>query len=152
VYSSPFSRFIGEAFKERSFSKKNKKRKVIKKQVDDPGGPGSLAARKNKKQYRVQKKRKRRRTERREVLCRRLQERRLYDEMVVKACLLGQIKVPCKKKLRESIRNRVEPNSMTIIRVSSGLVHLAAEMYREMTHMETVEIPAEFSTRPLFVT
>jgi len=85
----------------------------------------SLAARKNKKQYRVQKKRERRRTERREVLRRWLQERPHYNELVMKACLLGQIKVPCKKKLRESIRNRVEPNSMTIIKVSSGLVHLA---------------------------
>jgi hypothetical protein len=131
VYSSPFS-------------KKNKKGNVIKKEVDDPRGQVSLAARKNKKQYRVQKKRKRRRTERGEVLRRRLQERPHYNELVVKVCLFGQIKVLCKKKLRKSIRNRVEPSSMTIIKVSSGLMDLAKEMYREVTYMETVELPDEF--------
>jgi len=55
--------YITEGFKERSSSKKTK-RKAMEKHVHDPGGPGSQAARKNKKQCRVQKKRKRRRTER----------------------------------------------------------------------------------------
>jgi hypothetical protein len=33
---------------------------------------------------------------------------------------------------------------MTVINASSGLMHLASEMYRDVKHMETVEIPDEF--------
>ena len=33
---------------------------------------------------------------------------------------------------------------MTVINASSGLMHLAKEMYRDVKHMETVEIPDEF--------
>jgi len=43
-----------------------------------------------------------------EALRRRLQERRQYDEMVVKTCLLGHIKDPCKEKLRDAIEKRVD--------------------------------------------
>jgi len=43
-----------------------------------------------------------------EALRRRQQERRLYNAMVVKACLRKHTKDPYKEKLRDAIRNRVE--------------------------------------------
>jgi len=48
VYSIGFLQSIKEAFKKRSFSDKNKKRKVMEKQVDDPGVPMSPGSRKNR--------------------------------------------------------------------------------------------------------
>jgi len=79
-----------------------------------------------------------------EALRRRRQGRRLYDEMVVKTFLLGHIKHPFKEKLRDAIRKRVDSYSKSIVKTSSGLMHLAREMYRDVAHMETVEIPDEF--------
>ena len=64
--------------------------------------------------------------------------------MVVKACLLTHLKDPYKEKLRDAIRNHVDSYSKSIVKASSGLMHLAREMYRDVTHMETVEIPDEF--------
>ena len=64
--------------------------------------------------------------------------------MVVKTFLLGQIKDPYREKLREAIEKRVASYSKNIVKASSGLMHLVREMYRDGTHMETVEIPGEF--------
>jgi len=79
-----------------------------------------------------------------EALRRTMQERRMYDEMVVKAGVLKHIKDPYREKLRDAIRNRVDSYSKSIVKASSGLMHLVREMYRDVTHMETVEIPDEF--------
>jgi hypothetical protein len=81
-----------------------------------------------------------------------LYERRKYDEMVVNACLRKHIKDPYKEKLRDAIRNRVDSYPMSVIKASLGVMHMAREMYEDVAHTETVEIPDEFSTRPLFVT
>jgi len=62
----------------------------------------------------------------------------------VKTFLLGHIKDPYRDKLRDAIERRVASYSKSIVKASSGLMHLASEMYREVTHMETVEIPDEF--------
>ena len=43
-----------------------------------------------------------------EALRRRLQERQLYNEIVVKTSLLGHIKDPYREKLRGAIENRVD--------------------------------------------
>jgi hypothetical protein len=64
--------------------------------------------------------------------------------MVVKACLFGHIKDLCRQKLRDAIRNRVDSYPMSIVKASSGLLHFVKEMYRDVTHMETVEVPDEF--------
>jgi hypothetical protein len=71
--------------------------------------------------------------------------------MVVKTFLLGHIKDPYREKLRDAIKKRVDSYSKSIVKASSGLMHLAREMYRDVTDMETVEIQDDFSTRPLFV-
>jgi hypothetical protein len=63
---------------------------------------------------------------------------------VAKSFLLEHIQDPYKEKLREAIRNRGDSYSKTIVKASSGLMHLASEMYRDVKHMETVEIPDEF--------
>jgi hypothetical protein len=63
---------------------------------------------------------------------------------VVKACLLKHIKNAWVEKLREATRNRVESYSMSIIKASSGLMHMSREMYLDVTHMETVEVPGDF--------
>jgi len=68
----------------------------------------------------------------------------MYDEMVVKTFLHGHIKDPYREKLRDAIRNRVDSYSKSILKASSGLMHSAKEMYRDVMHMETVEIPDEF--------
>jgi hypothetical protein len=116
----------------------------MKKQVDDPGGPGSPAARKKQKTVpsRVEKEEKKK--QRGEALRRRRQERQLYDDMVVKACLLEHIKNPYREKSRDAIKKRLDSYSKSIVRASSGLMRMAREMYRDVTHMETVEIPDEF--------
>jgi len=64
--------------------------------------------------------------------------------MEVKTFLLGRIKDPYREKLRESIEKRVDSYSKSIVNASSGLMHMAREMYRDVTHIETVEIPDEF--------
>jgi hypothetical protein len=79
-----------------------------------------------------------------EVLRRRRQERQLYNEIVVKVCVLKYIKDPYKEKLREAIKNLLELYPMSRIKASSGLMHLVKEMYLYVTNMETVEIPDEF--------
>jgi len=79
-----------------------------------------------------------------EALRRRLQERRQYNEMVVKAFLLGHIKDPYREKLRDAIEKLVDSYSKSTVKASSGLMHLAREMYEDVAHMETVEIPDEF--------
>jgi hypothetical protein len=59
----------------------------------------------------------------------------------VKTCLLGHIKDPYMEKLRDIIEKRVGSYSKSIVNASSGLMHLVREMYHEVTHMETVEVP-----------
>jgi len=79
----------------------------MKKQVDDPGGPGSPAARKKKQKTVPSPEEKEEKKDRRgEALRRRRQERHLYDEMVVKAGLLGHIKDSYREKLRGAIKKR----------------------------------------------
>jgi len=78
-----------------------------------------------------------------EALRRGMQERRLYDEKVVKAGLLGYIKDPYRENLRDAIRKRVDSYSKSTVKASSGLMHSAREMYRDVTHMQTVEVPDE---------
>jgi len=116
----------------------------MKKQVDDPGGPGSPAARK-KKQNTVPspEEEEKKKKQKEEALRRGMQERRLYDEKVVKAGLLGYIKDPYEQNLRDAIRNRVDSYSKSTVKASSGLMHSAREMYRDVTHMQTVEVPDE---------
>jgi hypothetical protein len=119
----------------------------MKKQVHDPGGPGSQAARKKTKKTvpSPEEKEERKKKDRKgEVLRRRRQERRLYDEKVVKTFLLGHIKDPYREKLRDAIEKRVDSHTKSIVKASSGLMHLAREMYRDVTQMETVEIPDDF--------
>jgi hypothetical protein len=45
------------------------------------------------------------------------------------------------EKLRDIIEKRVGSYSKSIVNASSGLMHLVREMYHEVTHMETVEVP-----------
>jgi len=72
------------------------------------------------------------------------QERRLYNEMVVKACLLKHINHPHRENLRDAIEKRFDSYSMSIFKASSRLMHLAREMYENVAHLETVEIPDDF--------
>jgi len=58
--------------------------------------------------------------------------------------LLAHIKDPYKEKLRDAIRNRVDSYSKSIVKASSGLMQLVREMSRDVTDMETVEVPDEF--------
>jgi len=60
-----------------------------------------------------------------EVLRRSRQKRQLYDEMVVKGCLLKHIKDPNRETLRDAIEKRVASDSESIVKASSGLMHLA---------------------------
>jgi len=118
----------------------------MKKQVHDPGGPVSPVARKKQKTVPIpeEKEKKKDQRGRGETLRRRMQERRMYDEIVVKTLLHGHIKDPYREKLQDAIRNRVDSYSKSIVKASSGLMHLAREMYEDVMHMETVEIPDEF--------
>jgi len=116
----------------------------MKMQVDDPGGPGSPAARRKTENSAESRRKGREEEPKGEVVRRRRQDRRLYDEMVVKTFLLGHIKDPYREKLRDAIKKRVDSYSKSIVKASSGLMHLAREMYRDVTDMETVEIPDEF--------
>jgi Na+/glutamate symporter len=70
----------------------------MKKQVHDPGGPVSPAARKKQKTVSSPEEKEDKKDRKGDALRRRRQERRLYDEMVVKAFLLGHIKDPYKEK------------------------------------------------------
>jgi hypothetical protein len=78
-----------------------------------------------------------------EALRRRLQERRQYNEMVVKACLLNYIKDLYKQMFQEAIHNLFDSYSKSIVKALSGLMHLAREMYRDVAAIKTVEIPDE---------
>jgi len=71
-------------------------------------------------------------------------KRQLYDEMVVKSCLRKRIRDPYKERLRDAIRNLVDSYSKKDVKTSSGLAHLAKEMYEDVAHMETVEGLGEF--------
>jgi hypothetical protein len=86
-----------------------------------------------------------------EALRRRRQERRLCDEMVVNAFLLGHIRDPYREELQDAIRNRIDSYSMSIVEASSGLMHLEREMYRDVAHMESVEIPDEVFDKTIFL-
>jgi len=46
--------------------------------------------------------------------------------------------------MQQVIRNRVESYSMSIVKDSSGLMHLTKEMNRGVTGIKTVEVPGEF--------
>jgi hypothetical protein len=70
----------------------------------------------------------------------------------VESCLLRRIKDPYEGELRDAIGNRVDLYSMSIFKASSRLMHLAREMYENVAHLGTAEIPAIFSIRPLFDT
>ena len=54
----------------------------------------------------------------------RLQERRQYEESVVKVCPLGHTKNPYKAKMREALRNRVVSYSVSNVKAPSGRMHL----------------------------
>jgi hypothetical protein len=111
----------------------------------------SLAARKKQKPVpSIEEKEEEKKQKNLEALRRRRQERQLYSEMAVKACLVGHVKDPYREKLREAIRNRVNSYSKSILKASSGRMHLAREMYRDVAHMETVEIPGEFVNKTFF--
>jgi hypothetical protein len=84
------------------------------------------------------------RNRRGEVLCRRRQERRLYNEKAVKSFLLGHIKDPYREELRDAIKKRLDSYSKSIVKASSELMHCAREMYEDVTHMEIVEVADEF--------
>ena len=62
----------------------------------------------------------------------------------MKVCLLKHIKDPYREKLRDAIENSVASYSKSIVKASSGLMHMAREMYRDVAHMETVGIPDGF--------
>jgi hypothetical protein len=66
----------------------------MKKQVHDLGGPGSPAVRKKNKNSADSRRKGREKEAKGEVLRRSRQKRQLYDEMVVKGCLLKHIKDP----------------------------------------------------------
>jgi hypothetical protein len=71
-------------------------------------------------------------------------ERQQYEEMVAKAFLLRQFKDPSKQKSWEAIRKRGACYSMSITKASSGIMHLAWEMYDNVMGIKTVEVPGEF--------
>jgi len=125
VYSSDFSRFISEALMERSFSKKTKK-ESYEKASRRSWRPRVAGCQKKKNKNSADSRRKAREKEAKgEALRRRRQERQLYDEMVVKGCLLKQIKDPYRETLRDAIEIRVDSYSKSIVKASSGLMHLA---------------------------
>jgi len=72
-----------------------------------------------------------------------LQGKRQYDEMEVKACLLRCVKDPCREKLQEGIRNRVDSYSRSIVKACSGMMHVVKVMCRDVTDIQTVEVPDE---------
>jgi len=116
----------------------------MKNQVHDPRAPVSPAARKKQKTVPSPEEKEEKKDRKGEALRRRRHERRLYDEMVVKTFLLKLIQDPYREKLRGAIEKRVDTYSKNIVKASSGLMHLAREMYEDVAHMETVEIPDEF--------
>jgi len=123
--------------------------KNTKKESDEKASPRSrrpsvAGCQKKQKTVPSPEEKEKKKDRRGEALRRRMQERRMYDEMVVKAGVLKHIKDPYREKLRDAIRNRVDSYSKSIVKASSGLMHLVREMYRDVTHMETVEIPEEF--------
>jgi len=117
----------------------------MEEQVDNCGGLVSPAGRKEKRKTEpIPQEQERTKKQRQEALRRRPQKRQLYDEMVVKACLRKRIRDPYKERLRDAIRNLVDSYSKKDVKTSSGLAHLAKEMYEDVAHMETVEGLGEF--------
>jgi len=103
-------------------------------EVEDAGGPVCRRfPEKNQKTVPSPQELERAKKQKKEARRQWLQERRQYDEIVVKVCILGHIKDPYREKVREAIRNRDESYSLSIVKVSSGLMHLAREMYRDVT-------------------
>jgi len=144
VYSIVLSQYITEAFQELSFSKKKLKKESYEKASRRSWRPRVADYQKKTKTVPSPEDKEAKKDLKGEALRRRRQERRLYNEMVVKAGLLGHIKDPYREKLRDAIEKRVASYSKSIVKASSGLMHLVREMYRDGTHMETVEIPDEF--------
>jgi hypothetical protein len=93
VYSSDFSRFISEALMERSFSKKTKK-ESYEKASRRSWRPRVAGCQKKNKNSADSRRKGREKEAKGEVLRRSRQKRQLYDEMVVKGCLLKHIKDP----------------------------------------------------------
>jgi len=116
----------------------------MKKQIDDPGGPGSPAARKKQKTVPSPEEKEEKKNRKGEAQRRRRQEKQLYDERVAKAGLLKHIKDHYREKMRDAFEKRFDSYSKSIFKASSGLMHLAREMYRDVTHMEKVDVPDEF--------
>jgi len=121
VFLAAYTTSVQRAF----LFKINKKRKDMKKQVHDLGGPVSPAARKKTKNSADSRRKGREKEAKGEVLRRSRQKRQLYDEMVVKGCLLKHIKDPNRETLRDAIEKRVASYSESIVKASSGLMHLA---------------------------
>jgi len=128
------------------FFKKTKKKETYEKASRRSWRSRVAGCQKNKKtktlpspEEKVEKKK-----QKEEAVLRRRQERQLYDEMVVKAGLLEHIKDPYREKLRDAIKTRLDSYSKSIVKASSGLMHVAREMYEDVTHIGTVEIPDEF--------
>jgi len=113
-------------------------------EVEDPGELVSPVAGNRRITLRSKEESGKTKKQKGEARRRKLQERRRCDVMVVKACLLKHIKDPYREKLRDAIRNRIDSYSKSIVKASSGLMHLARGMYPDVKHMETVEIPVEF--------
>jgi hypothetical protein len=75
--------------------------------------------------------------------------RRYYGENLF---VLDISRIPRGKSCERVSAKRVDSYSKRVVEVSSGLIHLAREMYGDVTHTETVEIPDEFFDKTLFVT
>jgi hypothetical protein len=116
----------------------------MKKQIDDRGGPGSPAARKKQKTVPSPEEKEEKKNRKGEAQRLRRQERQLYDEMVAKAGLLKHIKDHYREKMRDAFEKRFDSYSKSIFKASSRLMHLAREMYENVAHLETVEIPEDF--------
>ena len=112
-------------------------------QVRDPVRQVSPAAREKQKAVSSPEEKERTRKKRQEARSQGPQERRMYDDTVVIACLFGHITDTYEEKLRDAIRNRVDSYSMSIRKASSGLMHLVMKMNENVTHMETVAVPDE---------
>jgi hypothetical protein len=116
----------------------------MEKEMEDPEAPVTLAGGKKRKTEPSKEERDKAEKPWQEALRHRLQERRSYDVMVVKSCLLGHIKDPCQQKLREAMRNRVESYPMSVHIASLALMHLVRKMYRDMKDVEIVGVLGEF--------
>ena len=116
----------------------------MKLRLDDPGGPRSPAARKKTKNSAESRRKGREKEVKREgptpMLARKTTVRREDGENFPSWTYHGSLQ----GKLREAIKKRIESYSLRIMKVSSEVMHLVKEMCRDVTHMETVEIPDKF--------